>query len=192
MAYEASFHRESKVDRAVVHNTIRLHCAAIPLRSPDSRGQNCGIYSIMRWAFLFPIGVSPSLLALAVVSLLFHFAIIFTSVTAIILLHGWNQMIQARRQVHLTTHNRRTFLNYGIIPHVSLFSDRLPYFSDQQVLNRRDTNKWTPFCPKRPLLNDFTDKQVWANARNSYAWNASPNSYIRHSITAFPTLAKIT
>jgi hypothetical protein len=139
----------------------------------------------MGWAFLFPLGVSQSLLALAVVSLLFHFAFIFTSVTPIILLHGWNQMTESRRQVPITSNNRRMFLNYGIIPHVSLFSDRFPYFSDQQVLNSRDRKKWTPFCPKRPLLSDFPDKQGWANARNSYAWSAFPNSYIQHKLRYF-------
>ena len=139
----------------------------------------------MGWAFLFPLGVGPSLLALAVVSLPFQIAIIFTSVTPIILLHEWNQMTEARRQFPITSNNRRMFLNYGIIPHVSLFSDRFPYFSDQQVLNRRDTKKWTPFYPKRPLLSDFPDKQGWANALNSYTWIASPNSYIQHQLRYF-------
>ena len=119
-------------------------------------------------------------------------AIIFTSVTATILLQRWNQMKQARRQLPLTSHNRRMFFNYVIIPRVSLISDRIPYFSDQQVFNRRDTKEWPPFRPKGPLLIDFPDKQGWANAWNSCARSASPNSYIQHSIIVVPTLAKIT
>lgn len=87
-----------------------------------------------------------------------HLVVIFTSVTATILLQRWNQMMQARRQIPLTSHNPRIFFHYGIIPHVSLFSDRLPYFLDQQVLYGRNTKKWTPFCPKRPLLNDFPNR----------------------------------
>lgn len=58
----------------------------------------------------------------------FYIAIIFKFVGANILLKRWKQMINARRLIPLYDHNQCKFLNYEILRHVNLFSDRSSYF----------------------------------------------------------------